>query len=413
MQGTLPLGESNERERTVSFRRLVPEIPSTTYATFALYRYPAKFIPQVVAYVLKAYSRPGERILDPFAGYGTAGLVARLYGHPYELWDLNPLLAGFHEAATAKPPEVSPSEILRQIRVHRGRFLPRWRNLTYWHPEPFLEALSTAWDFYHQLDSGALKSLLLIPLLRVTRFFSYDDERVHKLYRSPRAVEKVRALLAHDWQERFYSMLEEEIANVQMRMWEYQRLRPRDVPAVIRAGVDTLSLEMEGECDLLVTSPPYLQAQEYIRTLKIDLFWTGFSESEVKRLTSLEIPYRKVQPFVIHSPTFSSWREAIQEPRLRSLFERYFWGVLSALTRLQARVRRSLCLFVGPATIRGQQVPIDRIFAEHFTALGWRHEATLIDRIVGRVMFRSAVNPATGLRDERMKTEHLVVLKRG
>jgi hypothetical protein len=36
----------------VLFREIVNEIPSTTYATHGLYMYPAKFIPQVVRYVV-------------------------------------------------------------------------------------------------------------------------------------------------------------------------------------------------------------------------------------------------------------------------------------------------------------------------------------------------------------------------
>jgi DNA modification methylase len=66
--------------QAVIFRDLMPEIPSTTYATFGLYKYPAKFIPQVIAYALTNYGRPGMSVIDPFAGYGTVGMVARLCG---------------------------------------------------------------------------------------------------------------------------------------------------------------------------------------------------------------------------------------------------------------------------------------------------------------------------------------------
>ena len=79
-------------EVLVSFRNLVDRIPTTTYGTFGLYRYPAKFIPHIIAYILEQYGCPGTRLLDPFAGYGTVGLVARLYNCHYELWDLNPIL---------------------------------------------------------------------------------------------------------------------------------------------------------------------------------------------------------------------------------------------------------------------------------------------------------------------------------
>ena len=78
------------QSESVSFRKLASDIPSTRYATFALYRYVAKFIPHVVSYALKQFGSTGESVLDPFAGYGTVGTVARTQRNPYELWDLNP-----------------------------------------------------------------------------------------------------------------------------------------------------------------------------------------------------------------------------------------------------------------------------------------------------------------------------------
>jgi|GEM_PF-6913079 len=84
--------ENSSNKVPLLFRNTIPEIPSTTYGTFAIYKYPAKFIPQVIAYVLKKYAKPGMKIFDPFAGYGTMGVVSRVYGYDYELWDLNPII---------------------------------------------------------------------------------------------------------------------------------------------------------------------------------------------------------------------------------------------------------------------------------------------------------------------------------
>src|SRR3989304_1038487 len=93
-------------EHAVIFRDLMPEIPSTTYATFGLYKYPAKFIPQVIAYALSVFGQPGMSVIDPFAGYGTVGTIARLCGNDYELWDLNPLLKYLHAVAIMHPIEI-------------------------------------------------------------------------------------------------------------------------------------------------------------------------------------------------------------------------------------------------------------------------------------------------------------------
>lgn len=408
------------REREVLFRKLVEGMRSTTGATFALYRYPAKFIPQVIAYTLETYAHPGMTIFDPFAGYGTVGVVAKVYGHDYEMWDLNPLLESLHAVATMEPTEETnllakegnALDLAHTMATSQSQFIPQWGNLSHWFPQEFLPLLFRAWGFYHSLADKQLKLLFLIPLLKTTHYFSYNDPQRQKLSRSPKADKRANSLLAQDWQDLFLQMMADNIRKLIKKLDEYQGLQPKPVKAIVKAGVDTLSLDLQEERDILITSPPYLQGQEYMRAAKMDLFWLGYSEDEVKELSKKEIPYRAVAPYPIYSDTYHLWRNRIQEPHLQRLFERYFWGVLGALTGLQEKIRSYLFLFVSPATIRGEPIPIHRILVEHFTALRWKHEVTLIDTIVSRTMFSAHTNPATGLKDERMRKEYLVILHR-
>ncbi len=399
------------KEVPVLFRSLVPEIPSSGYATFGLYRYPAKFIPQVVAYALKTYSKPGMSIIDPFAGYGTAGIVARIYGNSYELWDLNPLLKFFHTISIMNPQRPKDIDFEKTIKSQR-KFTPDWQSLNYWHPQECLELLSKAWSFFHQLKDQTLKNLLLIPLLKTTRCFSFNDEKRLKLSRSPMANKRIEALLKKDWQSIFFKMVRKGYFNILMKLEEYRSLNPQSVEYIIKSAADGLFISSEKEHDILITSPPYLQAQEYIRSTKMDLFWLGYSEKFIKDLSKKEIPYRDVPSVPIHSPTYFECLETINEAHLRKMFERYFHGVFGILNSLQERIRKYLLLFVGPANVRGTAIPMSRIFIEHFTHLEWRHEITLLDSIVSRSMFFYKANPATGIFDDRMKTEHLVVLSK-
>ena len=402
---------SGEREEKVLFRRLA-DIPSTTYATFGLYRYPAKFIPHVVAYVLENYAEPNMKVFDPFAGYGTVGLVSRIYGHDYELWDLNPMLEVLHSVATMELKQVNVDNILSDLMSSEKEFVPDWSNIDYWYPREFLPFLYKVWGFYHSLDDRYTKLLLTIPLLKVTRYFSYDDVQRQKLSKSPKSIERVDSLRRRDWKSIFLKMLKEEIKEVLQRLREYWLLSPKQTKAIVKAGVDTLSTDLAEDKDMLITSPPYLQSQEYIRQAKMDLFWLGFKEAQIKELSKLEIPYRDVDPCEVLSRTYREWRARMKERHLQKVFDNYFWGVLGALTRLERRISSYMFLFVGRASMRGQGVPIDRIFAEHFTELGWVHEKTLVDTIVARRMFSYKVNPATGIRDQRTPVENLVVLRR-
>jgi hypothetical protein len=206
-------------------------------------------------------------------------------------------------------------------------------------------------------------------------------------------------------------MIEEETRKVIKGLQEYQLLLPKQTKATVKGGIDTLSSELKEEKDILITSPPYLQSHEYIRQAKLDLFWLGFTEDEIKRLSKLEIPYRDLKPQPIYSELYSQYRDKIEYP-YRKVYDRYFWGVLGALTRLQENVHSYLFLFVGRTSMRGTQIPIDRIFAEHFSSLGWEHVATLIDTIIARRLFSYRLNPATGINDKRTKTENLVILRK-
>ncbi|MFN4073600.1 MAG: DNA methyltransferase [Thermus sp.] len=402
----------------VSFRKEIPHIPSTTYSVFSLYRYPAKFIPQAVAYVIERYATPTTRVLDPFAGSGTTGLVARLYGLGYELWDLNPLLGVLHEIAIMRPPSLDPEAVVSRMKRTRRTWRPKWAGLDYWYPEQALELLEKAWGYYHSLDDKPLRLLITVPLLKLSKLLSYNDPQRQKLSRSPKAVERVKELLQGDYRARFYNLFREELVSVLAKLREYQRRMEGVLPPQSRVlgGVDSIemarALPQDAAWDMLITSPPYLQAQEYIRYSKLELYWLGYSEEEVRQLGKRELPYQKVEPFPIHSEQYEAIRSQIEEPHLRAMYERYFHGVLGTLTRLSERVEGYLCLFVGRATVRGKRVPIDAIFEEHFKRLGWVHEATLVDEIRARVMFRSSLNPATGIEDHRMPTEHMVILKR-
>ncbi|MBD3405295.1 MAG: hypothetical protein GF411_04050 [Candidatus Lokiarchaeota archaeon] len=410
-EGNQELDIGNNPERLeVSFRELIPEIPRTTFGTFGIYGYPAKFIPQIVAYPIKKFAENNDVVFDPFGGYGTTGLVSKVYGHDYVLWDLNPMMKLIHDTAVMKQPETNIDSLLQELKASKIEFIPKWSRMDYWFPEEFVPMISRAWGYVHSLDYH--DSLLLkIPLVKTTRYFSWSDEKTHKLYKSKFAKRKIKELRKKDWKSLFYNKLKGEIRKLLEGIKEYSTLKPQDVSYRIKSGIDTLNTDLDEEVDLLITSPPYLQAQEYIRSTKLELYWLGHTDKDIRALGRKEIPYNEVKEVEINSETYYKYREQIKEDHLRLLYDRYFHAMVGTFSRIGKKVRNRMCIFVGPAKIRTTEIPIDEILVEHLTEEGWKHEMTYVDTIVSRVMFKSKVNPASGLKDERMRTEHLAVLK--
>ncbi|TXT55434.1 MAG: hypothetical protein BAJATHORv1_40347 [Candidatus Thorarchaeota archaeon] len=410
-EGTQELDQSKDSERIeVRFRDLIPEIPRTTYGTFGIYGYPAKFIPQIVAYPIKKFAEKNDVIFDPFGGYGTTGLVSKVYGYDYVLWDLNPLMKLIHDTAIMEQSKIGIDSLIQELKTSKLEFIPKWSRMEYWFPEEFVPMISRAWGYVHSLEYN--ESLLLkIPLVKTTRFFSWSDEKTHKLYKSKFAKRKIKELRKKDWKSLFYKKLEDEVRKLMDGIKEYSTLNPQDVSYRIKCGIDTLNTDLDEEVDILITSPPYLQAQEYIRSTKLELYWLGHTDKDIRALGRKEIPYNEVKEVEINSETYYKYREQIKEDHLRLLYDRYFHAMIGTFSRVGKKVRNRMCIFVGPAKIRTTEIPIDEILIEHLTQEGWKHEMTYVDTIVSRVMFKSKVNPASGLKDERMKTEHLAVLK--
>lgn len=402
---------NSDNKIPILFRKSVPEITSTTYGTFSIYKYPAKFIPQVIAFILKKYLKGKKKIFDPFAGYGTVGLISKIYGYDYELWDLNPILDVIHKTATMKPPKLDMEKLIKELKNSNKEFIPKWTNFNYWYPQEFIPILSKSWGFLHSLDNEK-KQFLCIPLMKITKYFSYCDEKVHKLYRSKYSINKIKDLLSDKWSDKFYEMLIKEMSLLYKKIVEYNLLNPKIVDYKIKIGIDVLESKLDDETDVLITSPPYLQAQEYIRSTKMDLFWLGYDEEYIRQLSKKEIPYRNVEKINIYSEKYYEYRDKIKEPHLRDLYNRYFYSILKAFENLGEKVKEYMFIFVGPAKVRTLSIPIDDIIIEHLKEFGWKHEITYIDTIVSRVMFKTEVNPASGEKDKRIQTEHLIVLKR-
>jgi DNA modification methylase len=400
----------------ISFRELVTEIPSTTYATHSIHYYPASFIPQVVRYCLNKFTKPQDWILDPFAGSGAVGVECFITKRNAMLVDINPLTDWLVKAKLLLPQEDAIFEmrqlLLKSISYDGRPFVPKWANLGYWHPSIVAEFLTKFWGYFHYECTGYLKSLLAFALLDMTRLLSYTDDQVPKLFKSKRKTKKLNNLLMTDWKKTAieqYKRTAEKYLNASFELKNYVKGEKPSIEVYSPKDIEIWTPPRSYK--LMITSPPYLQAQEYIRSSKIDLYWLGYDDREVKRLSKLEIPYRFPKGKV-HTPTLDAIRRKVIEMRrndLLRLFDSYFYFVLTNFLKVSKSLQPEgrLCIFVGSATVAGIKVPLWKIIGEYFQDYGFAVENVLEDRIVARKLFgyRNNLNP------NGIISEYLTILK--
>ena len=416
--------ETSEEETTpdgieqVSFRELVPEISDTGYLTHAIYAYPAKFIPQIVRYAINTYTKEADWIVDPFAGSGTVGVEAYLCERNAVLFDLNLLLNHIMPLkvyrAKDRLHEADLFKRLAGMQENNHRFTPAWSNVDYWYAPEILEVLSLYWGFINNTDNDVFSSITKAALLKASKRFSYTEDRTPKLARSKRKLNAIAELLKENWREQLDEMIHSlslktlrSLNDFMMYTQQHQNEGASDIQW--HGGVDSSYITVPRECDALITSPPYLQAQEYIRSTKMDMFWLGHTEEEVQELSRLEIPYRKADR-IIQTETLDKIRELLTRDDLRKRLDSYFCHTVNALENAmdQLKPNAAACIFVGNPRIDGIMVEIWRILAEYFTARGWTFEKVYEDRIKTRKLFgaRKNKNP------EGMKSEYLLILRK-
>lgn len=398
----------------VSFRELVPEIRDTGYLTHAIFAYPAKFIPQVVRYAIDAYTKAGDWIVDAFAGSGTVGVEAYLCKRNAVLLDLNPFLNHLMPMKVYRETEPLREERLCQklddMAQSTESFLPTWSNVTYWYPAAMLEVLSRYWGFIKSAGDCIYARIIESALLKASKHFSYAEHRTPKLARSKSKLMSIEALLQEDWQARLKATVNRHSLKTLRCLNQFMRVTPQhDNHVECYGGVDSSYHQIQRECDALITSPPYLQAQEYIRSTKMELFWLGYCEEEIRALSRLEIPYRKAER-IIHTPTLENIRAALTRPELRKRLDSYFCHTLNALENAMNCLRTGApaCIFVGNPKIDGIEVELWRIVMEYFSERNWNFEKVYEDRIQTRKLFgaRKNKNP------DGMKSEYLLVLRK-
>lgn len=421
-----PSAEPTGEPLLVSFRSLAPEITDTNYLTHGLFYYPAKFIPHVPRFCLKEYTARGDWVIDPFAGSATVGLEAVLMGRNALLLDLNPMLNHIVPLKILFRDTVEPATLQRALDDMRraaecagvegcAEFRPALSNIDYWYDPEVLRVLSRYWGWLKGQGESPYARIMEVALLKASKYFSYAEHRTPKLFKSRAKRAEMEELLQGDWKARMDQLIDETAFDVLNRVRHLARhLGFESGEVIYRGGVDSADPHsFQGipshRFTAVITSPPYLQAQEYIRTFKLDLSWLGYSEEQIRQLSRLEIPYRRPKG-VVSTPTLERIRHLLHRDDLRAMLDSYFYYTLHGLENAARMLVPGgvMCVFVGNPNVDEFEVETWRIMSEYFTEQGFEPVRVYEDRIKNRQLFRGRKNK----NPEGIQSEFLLVLRR-
>ena len=187
--------------------------------------------------------------------------------------------------------------------------------------------------------------------------------------------------------------------------------------AVIKKA-DAMKLKFlkEESIDAVITSPPYLNAIDYIRGHKFSLVWLGYKISELRNVRSNNIGAEKKYNFSFHD--FGSLLDKLNltdiDPKTKGLISRYYTDLQNQLTETHRVLKTNCCAIyvIGNSNLYGKYIENSKIIQHAAQNLGFEIINEQIRSIPENKRYLPIGKTAGKEFSKRMRTEHILELKK-
>ncbi len=421
--------------------------PPTVKLTHYLFRYPAKFHPPVAAALIERFTEPGDVILDPFVGSGTALIegalldracfgvdvdpvaVAVAHGKTrrYDVDEarriadrlldvLEPLNRGHEAYARLASEDISQRSMERTL-AREGLWVPAIPNLSHWFRRYVLVDLARIHRQVRRRRGGvAERALLLLLFASIIRNASNADPvpvsglevtaHMRRLDENGRIVDPF--LLMRRALTRGLRAVEQ---------WA-EALDDRAAPVVLWGDATTDVPDLPETVDAVITSPPYHNAVDYYRRHQLEMYWLGLTVTHEDRLALLPQYIGRPRIRASHPLLREPWptaglaaewdRQIAAVSAQRALdFRHYMLAMSRVMRRLAERTREGtpVVMVIGQSAWHGAQIPTVALF-EELAGPWFAADETLWYPVRNRYMSYTRHNGAN------IDREHVVVLRR-
>lgn len=354
--------------------------------THGMFKYPCKFIPEIPRWAMLSYLEGGRTTLvfDPFAGSGTTLLEANLHGFDAagtEIDDIAKLIIRVKTSRlTGKQMEQMDLEygrIMEYMETKRARgFRPQIENLSHWFPAKTITKLGRMKVCIDGIEDPQVRDFFRLCMVSMIKRVSYADDTSPKPYVSNK-IKKIPPTVEKEFSSvyRRYRQMEEQLAQVDTFG-----------KSEILAG-DALEFCLDTGADLAVTSPPYINAFDYGRTMRLENLWLGtLTEDALRKKKKDYVGTEKIDAsrekecldILGRSALLKAYYEKIEKTDLKRalVVKRFFEDMEKNLKRVYEHLKPGgrYIIVIGNSTIRKVTVESWRVLSELAEKTGYQTE---------------------------------------
>ncbi|MDD5721100.1 MAG: DNA methyltransferase [Candidatus Pacebacteria bacterium] len=361
--------------------------------THGIFKYPCKFIPHIPRWFIENYASTDTKkygVIDPFMGSGTTLVEASLLGYPSYGIDIDPLSKLLSNVKTTpfydrefsiidqfisdyKITIKKPDQLKNKIE----EFVPDRDLINYWFSESTIKDLALIRFLiqknFTQFKNKKVKNFLEIVLASIIRKVSKADNQSPKPYISTK-IKKDHVIVFDE----FYKNLIKYIDSIK----QFSDESKAEVKII---GFDARSVDKKSlyfnKVSLAMTSPPYINAFDYVRSLKLENFWLdGFSKQKLDELYDHQIGSEKVKTLkevpaygIKELDSVLAQIYLLDKKRAWITFK-YFQAMTENLKSIHDSLQKGgyYCIVVGNSKIRGFDVDTASILLKIAKDVGYK-----------------------------------------
>ena len=367
--GELPL--SPKKGATYSI-----ESNNITAYTHGFFKYPCKFIPHIPRWAIKKYlSNKNGALLDPFCGSGTSLVEGVIHNKACYGIDVDPFSKLLTEVKTTPFTEAEIvelekiSEILRErLRSQNGRvFVPSIPNIEKWFSKRVINDLGRLKREIDRLtkDNSKCRKFFYVILASIIRKVSNADNQSPKPYVSSRFnKDELNAI------EIFFSSFKKFVEKI----GEFSSLKNIGNAYIIGDDARRITKIIKGKIQLAVTSPPYINAFDYVRSLKLENLWLGLTD--YNKLLKLRPKFVGTENIIITEKGIPKTQYKNLQRILKGIYKvdkkrawvvyKYFQDMETNILMTHDILKKGGCytIVIGESKIRGIRIPTHQILAD-------------------------------------------------
>ncbi len=381
----------------------------TRYITHGYYSYPAKFIPQLAARLIKEFTSEGDWVADPFMGSGTTIVEALVNSRRAIGVDINPVA---YLTSKVKSTPLDPNSLALEFRSlladletqldgdTRRRSSANFRNsipdherIDYWFPKKQKERLGMILTRISRISDEDRRNFFLVAFAQILKTCSIWLQKSIKPTRDPNKnlADPFQAFLR---QARY--MLRQNAAFL------------NTLPAAVRDQLaafrqiecaDALALPISSaEVSLIVTSPPYVTSYEYADLHQLAALWFEYFKTLPEfRKRFIGSAYSNRANDQLESALAEQICTALGNAKKSREVRGYFADMLDCFREMKRVLKTGgkVCIVIGNTEFQGVAILNAQVFAEQMQNIGLRTH-NIIKRHISSKILPQTRDPENG-----------------